>query len=99
MLTLLRLLANQSPITGINLPGANSYNTGTDTIANIMGIAFGVVGALALLTITLSGLRYITSAGDPEKTATAKNGIVYSLVGLVVAISAEAIVAFILGRL
>ncbi len=64
-----------------------------------MSVVFGIIGALALLMITVSGLRYIISAGNPEKTSKAKNGIVYSLVGLVIALSAEAIVTFVVKRL
>lgn len=64
------------------------------TVSAILGIAFGIIGALSLLMITVSGLRYITSAGNPEKTAKAKSGIIYAIVGLVIAISAEAIVAY-----
>ena len=96
MSMLLYILADASISPGNNLPKTPTDPT---TITNLMAITFGIVGALALLMITISGLRYITSAGDPEKTARAKNGIVYSLVGLVVAISAEAIVAFVVGRL
>ncbi|HSW37453.1 MAG TPA: pilin [Candidatus Saccharimonadales bacterium] len=72
---------------------------GHDQIQLILNIVFGIMGGLALLMITISGLRYIFSAGDPRKTAQAKNGIIYSLVGLLVAIAAEAIVAFVLGNL
>jgi hypothetical protein len=68
-------------------------------VATILEIAFGIIGAFALLIITVSGLRYITSSGNPEKVSKAKNGIIYSMVGLAVAISAEAIVAFVVGRL
>jgi len=89
-----------------NLPGAptptnpspNSL-TSVAAVQTILGVVFGIVGALALLIITVSGLRYITAAGDPEKTTRAKNGIIYALVGLIVAISAEAIVAFGVKRL
>jgi len=79
--------------------GLPTVSTGPDTVSNILAIVFAVVGGLSLLMITVSGLRYVTSAGDPEKTSRAKSGITYSLVGLVVAISAEAIVAFIIKRL
>ena len=68
-------------------------------IQALLSILFGIIGALALLVIVVSGLRYITSAGDPEKTAKAKNGVVYALVGLAIAVSAEAIVAFVVNRL
>lgn len=69
------------------------------TITIILGIVFGIIGALALLVITIAGFRYILSAGDPQKIADAKSTIIYALIGLVVAISAEAIVAFVVNRL
>ena len=63
-------------------------------ISTILSFVFGIVGALAVLFITISGFRYIVSAGDPQKVAQAKEGIIYALVGLAVAISAEAIVVY-----
>lgn len=65
------------------------------TIQNIIQIALGIIGAFALLSMTASGLKYITSAGDPQKTSEAKKGVVFSLVGLAIAVAAEAIVAFV----
>lgn len=99
MSIILRILAES--VDPGNLPGAptpanptpNSL-TSVAALQTIMGVVFGIVGGLSLLIITVSGLRYITSAGDPEKTTRARNGIIYALVGLVIALSAEAIVAF-----
>lgn len=79
------------------LPNSGS-SAATPTISTILSIVFGIVGALALLFITISGLRYITSAGNPQKTAQAKEGIIYALVGLAIAISAEAIVVFFISK-
>ena len=81
-----------------NLPQVGA-GTNPNPIPIVLDIAFGIAGALAVLMITISGLRYITSAGNPEKTSRAKNGIVYSMVGLVIAIAAEAIVSFVGNRL
>lgn len=67
----------------------------TQTLPTILGIVFGIVGAIAVLYVTLSGFRYVTSAGDPQKIAKAKNGILYALIGVVVAILAEAIVVYV----
>lgn len=67
----------------------------SQTLPTILGIVFGIVGALAVLYVTLSGFRYITSAGDPQKIAKAKNGILYALIGVVVAVLAEAIVVYV----
>ncbi|HVA11405.1 MAG TPA: pilin [Candidatus Dormibacteraeota bacterium] len=85
-----------SQISGGCLPQPSA---GPGEVSTVINVALGMIGALALLMITLSGLRYITAAGNPEKTAKAKNGLIYSLIGLVVAISAEAIVAFAVGKL
>jgi hypothetical protein len=72
---------------------------GPSAVKDILSIVFGIIGALALLMITVSGLRYITSAGDPQKASNAKNGIIYALVGLIIALTAEAIIAFVLNRI
>lgn len=65
------------------------------TLKNIIQIGLGIIGAFALLSMTLSGFKYITSGGSPEKTSEAKKGIIFALVGLMIAIMAEAIVAFV----
>lgn len=86
---------NQSNIVAPNLPnpGANQ-----GTIHKILEFFFALIGAFAVLSITLSGFKYITSAGDAQKTSEAKNGIVYALIGLMLAITAEAIVVFVVSR-
>ena len=90
--TTIKATGDQSDISGGSLPTPNADNS---TIKTALEIVFGIIGAFAVLNITLSGLKYITSAGNEQKVAEAKNGIVYSLVGLMIAISAEAIVAFV----
>lgn len=90
------LIITATSISGGHLPHAAAT---PDTVKAILQIVFGIIGALALLMITVSGLRYITSAGSPEKTSRAKDGIVYAVVGLVIAISAEAIVTYVVSRL
>ncbi len=68
-------------------------------IALVLSIVFGIIGALALLMIVISGVRYIVSSGDAQATSKAKNGILYACVGLVVAIAAEVIVQFVVTKL
>jgi hypothetical protein len=68
-------------------------------IQHVLAIAFGAIGGLALLMITVSGFRYVLSAGDPDKMKRARDGIIYSLVGLTVAIVAESIVGYVAGNL
>lgn len=61
----------------------------------ILNIVFAIAASVAVLLIVINGLRYITARGDPGGTASAKNGVVYSLVGLLVVMVAYSIVIFI----
>ena len=67
-------------------------------LTTILNIAIGIIAAISVLFIMIGGLRYILSDGDPQKASKAKNTIIYAVVGLLIAISAEAIVAFALNN-
>lgn len=98
MITILHIIATSTstPISPGQLP---TPAADTNAIQTILQIAFGILGALSLLMIATGGLRYITAAGNPEKTSKARNSIVYAVIGLVVAISYEAIISFVVNRL
>ena len=68
-------------------------------IVDIKNIVLGIVGALALLMIVVSGLRYITASGDPQQASKAKDGLIFALIGLLLVIIADAIVSFVVNRL
>lgn len=68
-------------------------------IRNILNVVFLWVGIIAVVMIIISGISLMLSQGDPEKIAKAKRGITYSVIGLIVTLSAFAIVTFILNAL
>ena len=68
------------------------------TVGSFVDILMWVVGILSVVMIAWSGFRYITSAGDTSKLASAKNTLIYAIVGLIVAIMAYAIVTFVRER-
>lgn len=68
------------------------------TVGSIVDVLMWVVGILSVVMIAWSGFRYITSAGDTSKLASAKNTLIYAIVGLIVAIMAYAIVTFVRER-
>jgi multisubunit Na+/H+ antiporter MnhB subunit len=51
---------------------------------------------IAVIMIVIGGIRYTTSNGDSSQVKSAKDTIMYAVIGLVVAILAYAIVNFIL---
>lgn len=85
-------------LTDISPGGLPQASANSAQLQTVLRFIFAIVGALALLMITVSGLRYILADGDPQKVSQAKNGVVYALIGIVIAITAEAIVAFVVGR-
>src|SRR5690606_385058 len=56
-------------------------------------------GAIAVIMVIIGGFKYVVSGGDSNGIQSAKNTILYSLIGLVVAIFAQVIVSFVLARL
>lgn len=69
------------------------------TIGNITQMLLYVAGAVAVIMIIIGGVRYATSGGDQSGVTSAKNTILYAVIGLVVTILAYAIVHFVLGNI
>jgi cytochrome bd-type quinol oxidase subunit 2 len=64
-------------------------------VVNIFSL---IVGIVAVIMIIVGGLRYITSGGESSNVSTAKNTIIYAIVGLVVVALAQFIVHFVLAK-
>lgn len=70
--------------------------SGILTVAvNILSI---LVGVFAVIFIIIQGIRMVASGGDSQTVASARNGVIYALVGLAVAVLAQALVAFVLNK-
>ena len=74
----------------------NAPKTLQDTIATVINILSAAVGIIAVIMIIIGGLRYVTSAGNPEGAKNARNTILYAVIGLVVVALAQIIVHFVL---
>ena len=70
-----------------------------NTVSNVLMAIYGIVGVLAVVMIVVGGVKYMTSQGDPGKIQSAKNTIMYSIIGLVIVLAAFAITNFILSAL
>jgi hypothetical protein len=68
----------------------------SDFIATIVNTLLFIIGTVAVITIIIAGIRYTTSHGDPKGVQVAKDTMFYAIIGLVVAISAYAIVNFVI---
>ena len=84
-----RKLEQQLPNTGA---GAS-----VDTM-NIINYFLYAIGLIAVVMIIVAGVQMTTSAGDAGAVAKAKKTLTFSVIGLIVAILAYAIVNFVLAK-
>ncbi len=73
-------------------------NVGADAnfLSNALGVAFGLAAALAILIIVIAGLNIAKSDGNPEEISKGKRTIILAVIGLGIAMIAEALVYFVL---
>jgi cytochrome bd-type quinol oxidase subunit 2 len=87
----------------IDLTGNSSDCTGGNgglgklirTIINVLSV---IIGAIAVIMIIIGGFRYIVSAGNAEQAKSARNTILYAIIGLVIVALAQIIVHFVLNN-
>ncbi|HJM04475.1 MAG TPA: pilin [Candidatus Saccharimonadaceae bacterium] len=82
-------------------PGASICQEGTvgsveQIVQTVINVLLFIVGLVSVVMIIISGIRYTTSGGDSGAVTGAKNTLLYSVIGLVVAFLAYAIVNFVL---
>lgn len=73
----------------------NQNASATDMVRTVVNALMFILGAVSVLMIIVGGIRYATSMGDAKNIESAKNTILYAVVGLVVALLAYAIVNFV----
>jgi uncharacterized membrane protein len=78
--------------------GSGATNNLNSLLTDIVNIFSAIVGVIAVIMIIVGGLRYITSGGDSGKVGTAKNTLIYAIIGLVVVALAQIIVHFVFAK-
>ena len=81
--------------TQVGVPKVDSQNA-VDGILNTVYFAAGVT---AIIVIVVGGILYSVSQGDASKVKRAKDGILYSVVGLIVIMFAFVITNFVIRNL
>ena len=95
----------QGPEGGIQ--GGADSSKGEDQQADLFGdegvfkiitnVLLFIIGAISVIVLIIGGIRYVVSGGDSAAVTSAKNTILYAIVGIVVAILAYALVNFVIG--
>ena len=74
---------------------SNLFNGQSAIIPRIINLMLFIVGILSIFMIIYGGIRYVLSGGDNAKVKDAMHTIMYSIVGLVVAILGYAVVGWV----
>jgi hypothetical protein len=70
----------------------------TNLISQIIEVFSVIVGIVAVIMIIWGGFKFITSGGDSGNVTSARNTILYALIGLVIVALAQIIVRFVLTK-
>jgi hypothetical protein len=81
---------NKNPVSGTEKEGI---------LLKVANFISYVTGIAAVIAIIIAGFEYVISSGDSAKIEKAKNAILYAVIGLVIVLSAQIIVRFVIGKL
>jgi hypothetical protein len=56
-------------------------------VISVMNWLLYLVGALGVIGFAIAGILYLTAAGDDDRIGKAKNAMLYSIIGVIVAIA------------
>lgn len=70
-----------------------------DAIIVVIKYLLSIIGIVTLIFIVISGIKYVTSAGNEEKIKSAKDALYSSCLGLALALMAYVILEVIVGIL
>jgi hypothetical protein len=80
-------------------PGNNQIYGPNGILTKVAKLFGYVVGIISVIFIVIGGFKYVQSSGDANNVKSAKDTILYALVGLVIAGISQAIVVFVLNNI
>lgn len=82
-----------------NVPDAVKGPETSELVTNVVTTLSFIAGVACVIAIIVGGIMYITSAGDEKRVQTAKNTLLYAVIGIVIALSAYAIATFVVNQI
>lgn len=76
--------------------GGNDNSDLKALAAKVVNLISLLVGIVAIIMIIYGGFRYITSGGSSEKIGSAKNTLIYAIIGLIIVALSQFIVHYVL---
>lgn len=81
--------ADYTIVGGVCVPNNTGLSSApvSTILSSFMGWLLGILGVIGIIAFVISGMQYLTSAGDEKLAETAKNNMKYSIIGIMVALS------------
>jgi hypothetical protein len=79
--------------------GPNPLFGSSGIVTVVVMIISYVIGFLAIVFLIVQAIKLAGSGGDPQTVSSARSGILYALIGLVVAVLARVLVTFVLTKI
>lgn len=113
ILTVASLALLGSSLATVEVTHADAKSQITDSLNNVNdgnttdlggGIKTGIdmllfiIGAISVIVIIIGGIKYVVSNGDSGAIQSAKNTIMYAVIGLIVAILSYSIINFVVAQ-
>ena len=76
--------------------GGTSVN---DALAFALNLLSAIAGIIATIAIIVSGIKFMTSGGDPQSTVGARRTLIFAIVGLMIIVLSQLMVRFVLSRI
>lgn len=87
------LLSVDGPIfQGVDFNDGNLVSISRAIITNIVAVLTGIIGVVSVYMFITAGIKMLTSSGNPKAIESAKNTILYAIIGMAVALFAGIIV-------
>lgn len=79
-------------------PDTNPLSGQNGLLNRITNIVAIVAGFAAIIMVILGGIRFITSGGDPNNVKSARNTVLYALIGIIVIVLARMLILFVINE-
>lgn len=95
--------SGQIPSNSAACTDVKNVSSGTsDPVVSFIKVAITIIsyitGVAAVALIVVSGIKFMTSSGNPEKVSSAKGTLIYALIGILITVIGQTIVAFVLDK-
>ena len=89
-------ISESTNASGCNQGGESITDKINKFLKRLINIISAIIGVVAVIMIIFGGFRYVTSGGNDSSVTSAKNTILYAIIGLIIVALAQLLVRFVL---